>query len=131
MNLPELQTCLDRLRVKLSLRLVVDAPVGAMTAEIRAARVNHKPGLLARLAGAEFQSKSTSRDLPELDCERSEPGIGHVTLGRAFDPPSEPTSIAALGVVDPADAYACLERAAIMEFDGGLTRDEAERKAGL
>ena len=31
----------------------------------------------------------------------------------------------------PADEYDRQERAAIMEFDGGLTREAAERAAGL
>jgi TubC N-terminal docking domain len=54
MTLPELQSCLDRLGVKLSLRgdrLAVDAPAGVMTEEIKAALAAHKPALLAMLAG--------------------------------------------------------------------------------
>jgi hypothetical protein len=41
---------LDRLGVKLSLRLVVDAPAGVLTPEIKAALAAHKPALLEMLA---------------------------------------------------------------------------------
>jgi TubC N-terminal docking domain len=51
MTLPELNACLERLGVKLSLRLVVDAPAGALTPEVKAALATHKPALLALLAG--------------------------------------------------------------------------------
>ncbi len=50
MTLPELQSCLDSLGVKLSPRLVVDAPAGVMTAELRDALAAHKPALLRLLA---------------------------------------------------------------------------------
>jgi hypothetical protein len=43
---------LDRLGVRLSLRLVVDAPAGVMTEELRAALGCHKPALLVMLARA-------------------------------------------------------------------------------
>jgi hypothetical protein len=42
---------LDRLGVKLSLRLVVDAPAGVMTEEVMAALAAHKLRLLAMLGG--------------------------------------------------------------------------------
>jgi hypothetical protein len=51
MTLPELQACLERLGVKLSLRLVVDAPAGVVTADIRDALAAHKPRLLTFLSG--------------------------------------------------------------------------------
>ena len=53
MTLPDLQAGLDRLGVVLSARgdrLVIDAPAGALTPEIKAALATHKPALLARLA---------------------------------------------------------------------------------
>ena len=56
MNLPELQACLDRLGVRLSLRLVVDAPAGVMTRELKAALAAHKPRLLAQLAGVDSRA---------------------------------------------------------------------------
>jgi hypothetical protein len=52
MTLFDLQSCLDRLGVKLSARgdrLHFQAPAGALTPEIKAALVLHKPALLARL----------------------------------------------------------------------------------
>jgi hypothetical protein len=49
MTLPELQSCLDSLGAKLSLRLVVDAPAGVITAELRDALATHKGDLLRRL----------------------------------------------------------------------------------
>ena len=52
MTLPDLQTSLERLGVKLSLRLVVDAPAGAMTPEVKEALATHKSTLLALLVGA-------------------------------------------------------------------------------
>jgi hypothetical protein len=53
MTLPELQSRLNRLGVKLSLRLVIDAPAGVITPEVKTALANYKPCLLALLAGAE------------------------------------------------------------------------------
>jgi hypothetical protein len=52
MNLPDLIATLDAQDVRLSARLVVDAPVGALTPELREALAAHTPALLARLAGA-------------------------------------------------------------------------------
>lgn len=42
---------------------------------------------------------------------------------------SEAIEAALAGVPEPADTHAVEERAAIMEFDGGLTRGEAEARA--
>ena len=50
MTLPELADALDSRGVVLSLRLVVDAPAGMLTTEIKAALEAHKPGLVGRLA---------------------------------------------------------------------------------
>jgi hypothetical protein len=47
---------LDRLGVRLSLRLVVDAPAGVMTHEVIDALATHKPALLALLAGADHRT---------------------------------------------------------------------------
>lgn len=49
MTLPELIETLEARDIKLSLRLVVDSPRGAMTDQIKAALAAHKPALLARL----------------------------------------------------------------------------------
>ena len=51
MTLPALQSWMDCLGVRLSLRLVVDAPAGVMTEEVMAALAAHKPRLLAMLGG--------------------------------------------------------------------------------
>src|SRR5262245_42412601 len=53
MTLPELQACLVRLGIKLSLRLRVDAPAGVLTEELKAALAAHKPALLSLLAGVD------------------------------------------------------------------------------
>jgi hypothetical protein len=45
--------------------------------------------------------------------------------------PRQRRSLAALDVADSLDPYAQAERAAIMEFDGGLSRQAAECAAGL
>jgi hypothetical protein len=47
MTLPELMDALEARGVKLSLRLVVDAPRGVMTDQIKTALVAHKPALVA------------------------------------------------------------------------------------
>jgi hypothetical protein len=52
MNLPDLIAKLDAQDVRLSARLVVDAPAGMLTPELREALSAHKSALLARLAGA-------------------------------------------------------------------------------
>jgi hypothetical protein len=49
MTLPELHSCLDRLGIKLSARLVVDAPAGVLTSEVKTALAFHKLTLLAAL----------------------------------------------------------------------------------
>jgi hypothetical protein len=56
---------LDRLGVKLSLRLVVDAPVGVMTEELKAALLAHKPRLLALLAGVDDGTGPTGSPVSE------------------------------------------------------------------
>ncbi len=53
MTLPEVSACLERLGVRLSFsgdKLVADAPLGAVTPEIKTALLIHKPALLALLA---------------------------------------------------------------------------------
>jgi TubC N-terminal docking domain len=119
------------LGVKLSLRLVIEAPIGALTSEIKNALAKHKSDLLARLARVGFQSECESRGLSRLNCRGSEPGIVHPTFGFGVDCQSQATSSVTPAVMDLADDYAWLERAAIMEFDGRLTREEAERNASL
>jgi hypothetical protein len=52
MTLPEFQACLDRLGVFLAAKdgkLLVDAPLGSMTADLRAELRRHKPALLIHL----------------------------------------------------------------------------------
>src|SRR6516165_3448036 len=67
MTLPEVIAALDDRGVKLSLRLVVDAPRGAMTDELRRALAEHKPSLLARLGrAAQWEYLSTLRWGPAL-----------------------------------------------------------------
>jgi hypothetical protein len=50
MTFPDLLTTLDTSGVHLTLRLLVDAPVGVITHEIKAALIEHKSTILVRLA---------------------------------------------------------------------------------
>jgi hypothetical protein len=50
-------------------------------------------------------------------------------LGRRYSAACAPTGVALDADVGPLDKEAWEERAAIMEFDGGLPREEAERRA--
>jgi hypothetical protein len=53
MTLPELDALLSSAGIRLSLRLVVDAPRGVLTEEIKAALAAHKARLVSRLAAAD------------------------------------------------------------------------------
>ena len=67
MTLPELVETLKVRGVKLSLRLVVDAPRGVMTDEIKAALVAHRGALLARLGrDAQWEQLAAQRWGPAL-----------------------------------------------------------------
>jgi hypothetical protein len=50
MTLPQLMDALEVLGVSLSVRLLVDAPAGVITPEIRQSLADHKPEFIARLA---------------------------------------------------------------------------------
>ncbi len=68
MTLPELVEALEAGGVKLSLRLVVDAPRGVMTDQIKAALAAHKPTLLARLGrDAQWEYLAAQRWGPALN----------------------------------------------------------------
>jgi tubulysin polyketide synthase-like protein len=68
MTLSELVETLDVRGVKLTLRLVVDAPRGALTDQIKSALAAHKPSLLARLGKeAEWEHLSAQRWGPALN----------------------------------------------------------------
>jgi hypothetical protein len=58
MTFPELLACVDRLGIRLSLRLVVDAPAGVITQELLDALLTHKPALLALLAQVDDRTES-------------------------------------------------------------------------
>ena len=49
MTLPELMDALNDLRVSFSVRLVIDAPAGVITPEIRQSLADHKLEIIARL----------------------------------------------------------------------------------
>ncbi|HZW31207.1 MAG TPA: CHC2 zinc finger domain-containing protein, partial [Isosphaeraceae bacterium] len=81
-----------------------------------------------RLGGIERPVRSTWEELAR---RRWGSGPEDETPGIVIDGPRPPRSLAASGVADSLDPYARVERAAIMEFDGGLAREDAERAAGL
>ena len=76
-----------------------------------------------RLGGIEAPERST---WDELAARRWGPGLTDPAPGIVFDRPVRPAFRPG-----PADDFDRQERAAIMEFDGGLTREAAERAAGL
>ncbi len=68
MTLAELVEALEARDIKLSLRLVVDAPRGEMTDQIKTALAAHKPALLARLGrDAEWEHLAAQRWGPARD----------------------------------------------------------------
>lgn len=68
MTLHDLMHALDARGVKLSLRLVVDAPRGAVTDDLRTALDAHKPHLLARLGrDAQWEILAAQRWGPALN----------------------------------------------------------------
>jgi hypothetical protein len=76
-----------------------------------------------RLGGTESHERST---WDELDCRRWGPGLTDPARGVVVDRPARPAIW-----TGPADDFDRQERAAIMEFDGELSREDAERAAGL
>ncbi len=56
LDLPGLLATLETLGIRLSLRLVIDAPRGVLTNDLKAALAAHKPLLVARLAAADIQA---------------------------------------------------------------------------
>jgi hypothetical protein len=132
MNLHELQSCLERLGIKLSFKLVVDAPVGALTPRLRTALATHKAALLVGLAGMGFlKAPEAPGPLEPASSRDQAPDVTRATSAIATDRPALHASLAGEEVTDSVDDYGRIERAAIMEFDGGLTRAAAERAAGL
>jgi TubC N-terminal docking domain len=92
MTFPELQSCLERLGVKLSLRVVVDAPAGAITPELKEALATHKPALLALLVRV---PPPVHPDWERLSQERWGPAIGDPTPGIIIDGPARGPMLAA------------------------------------
>jgi hypothetical protein len=98
MTLAELQLYLGRLGVRLSVRpassigdgsspkLVVDAPAGALTDDLRAALVACKPALVAALVGSHQSGSSVPRPRPLADAQAAI-AIDHAfRYQSAFDP---------------------------------------------
>lgn len=80
-----------------------------------------------RLEGIEAPLLST---WDELAIRRWGPATGDPISGIVIDRPDRDRLLAAPGAISD-DPYAMEERAAIMEFDGGLSRISAERAAGV
>jgi hypothetical protein len=81
----------------------------------------HKPGILAALRAA--ANKSNPRDCHECTHVTRRGGCGEPVLAGL----SPVEGVIRYGNADLCEAFE--ERAAIMEYDGGLSRDEAERLA--
>lgn len=79
-SLSELVAALDGLGVRLSIRLVIDAPAGAITPNLRDALAEHKPALLVALA-REAQWEAVRG-------ERRGPAVGDPTPGIVIKTPS-------------------------------------------
>lgn len=105
MTLPDLMHALDTQGVRLSARLVVDAPAGAVTPELRDALAEHKPALLRRVVRAMAWD--------ELAALRWGPAVGDPAPGIAIDRPDRGRMLAAALAADRDDAYAVAERRAI------------------
>lgn len=80
MNLPTLFETLEARGVGLSLRLVVDAPAGALDDKIRAALAEQKPHILARLG----------REAEWAELSRQRWGPGHEPSGSPLPPRTGP-----------------------------------------
>jgi hypothetical protein len=81
-----------------------------------------------RLGGIQTPQRSTWEELAR---RRWGSGPDDATPGIVMDRPRPPRAIADEVVAEALDPDAQAERAAIMEFDGGLSREAAERAAGL
>jgi hypothetical protein len=109
MTLPDLIAALDARGVRLSARLVVDAPAGVLTPELRDALAAHKPLLLQRVVREMVWAElSPLRWGPA----RGDPTPGLDNPGRR---PTLDTSALALAAADP---EALTERAAIRAESG-------------
>jgi len=112
MTLSELVETLEARGVKLSLRLVVDAPRGALTDVVKTALAAHKPALLARLGrDAQWEALATQRWGPALN----DPTPGDPP-GALIDRPlsQDPARLKAVFEgADRNDPYALAEREAI------------------
>jgi hypothetical protein len=185
MTLTELQSRLNCLEIHIAMhgdKLVVDAPTGLLTPEIKSALRVHKPGLMKWLSSQEasetprppvprehlwqtciaywpfeLQTRWAARAAALSDSGAGTvesqwwaflQGVAEINAAEARGeviafvvPPKRPASQSvALGPdrdrlrtasQAESDPYAKEERAAIMEYDGGLTREAAERAAGL
>jgi hypothetical protein len=76
---------LGRLGVRLSLRLVVDAPAGVMTPEVIDALKAHKPRLLASLAQSDDQTDPAGPPASESYRPAGPPGLSDPEAVTAID----------------------------------------------
>lgn len=96
MTLHELMHELSNRDIKLSLRLVVNAPQGAITDELREALTNHKPHLLAGLGGdALWAALSPKGDLSEDNDDVPDPYAVAEREGIQAEPPTPVHELAA------------------------------------
>lgn len=113
MTLADLVTAVEASGIRLSLRLVVDAPAGIVGPEIRDALRQHKPHLLVRLASeAQWQASRATRWGPAVG--DPEEGVNV----RAPDPTGREGRLASILAAAPRDHYAVAERAALIEEGG-------------
>jgi hypothetical protein len=123
-TLPDLAATLDDLGVRLSVRLVVDAPRGVLSEEIKTALSAHKVLVLQRVV----------RELvwAELSTCRWGPVAADPTPGIIIDRPDPARRVAAFEAADRHDSYAVAEREAI-QAEAEVTwppRDNPEGPAG-
>ena len=110
MTLPELDGFLTDRGIKLAVRLVVDAPRGVLTPEIKAALVTHRPALIARLIRNVPPPRGASWE--RLASLRWGPAVGDPTPGLIVDRSDPERLRAALAELEN-DPDAIAEREAI------------------
>lgn len=109
-------------------KLRCDAPAGALDSDLKAALTAHKPAVLAlvlrdRLDAPDWRQRLARSSGTFVD------DAGPALPDPPIVEPADPNLAAALASWPPEWRAAWDERAGIMEFDGGMSRPEAELAA--